>query len=144
MRSQLKEYNKTPNRIQNISILLVNVKEKLSELVRRRINELGLTNAELARRVNLSRGYIGNIVNETAPTQSGQYNLSPETVKSLAKELKISENEILSAMNYLADGKVLPSELAIIDYDGFDEQDLEEIAEYINFKRAQKEKKKAM
>ena len=67
-----------------------------------------------------------------------------DQLASLAKELKISENEILSAMNYLADGKVLPSELAIIDYDGFDEQDLEEIAEYINFKRAQKEKKKAM
>lgn len=81
----------------------MNVREKLSELVGRRIRELGINNAELARRSGLTRGYIGNIVNDTAPTQSGNYNLSPDSVGKLAKALEISEAEILAAMKYLSD-----------------------------------------
>lgn len=99
--SVLSEYKKEPNRIQKKCILVVNVQEKLSELVGRRIRELGLKNADIARLSGLSRSYIGNIVNETAPTQSGQYNLSPKSVSALAKALQISEIEIVNAMGYV-------------------------------------------
>lgn len=99
--SLLQEYKKETHRIHNKSILIVNVKEKLSELVSRRIRELGLKNAEVARRTGLSRSYIGNMANGTAPTQSGEYEPSPEVIEKLSTALEISQNEILEAMNYL-------------------------------------------
>lgn len=74
--------------------------ESLSELVRRRINELGINNAELARRAKKSRGYIGNIINQTAPTKSGQYRLMPDTVEDLAKALEVPESDIVNAIGY--------------------------------------------
>lgn len=98
------EYNKESNRILPVRILLVNMQERedLSALVQRRIRELGLSNSEVARRAKLSRSYIGNIVNRTAPTQSGQYNLSPEAAHNLAAAIEVSDIEFLSAMKYLA------------------------------------------
>lgn len=100
----LLEYNKESNRILPKRILLVNVQERedLSTLVQRRIRELGISNAEVARRSKLSRSYIGNIVNKTAPTQSGQYNLSPDAVGRLATAIEVSETEILTSMKYLS------------------------------------------
>lgn len=86
-----------------MSNLTDDVRENLSELVRRRIKELNTSKAAIARAVGVSRSYIGNIANGTAPTQSGQYNLSPETVGKLAKVLEVSESEILSAMDYLSE-----------------------------------------
>lgn len=102
---RLTEYNNSTARIQNKCILVKHVKEKLSDLFSRRIRELGIKNVDVANRSGLSRGYIGNIVNETAPTQSGQYNLSPESVNVLAKALEISESAILEAMNYLPENQ---------------------------------------
>lgn len=80
----------------------MDVKETLSQLVRRRVKELGITNAELARRAGLSRSYIGNIVNETAPTKSGQYHLSPESLSKVAKALDVTQTEILASLDYLS------------------------------------------
>jgi transcriptional regulator with XRE-family HTH domain len=99
---RLIEYNKTTDEIQEESILVVDVKETLSQLVRRRSAELNLTKAEIARRTGLSRSYIGNIMNETAPTKSGQYNLSPNAVDKLAKVLEIQQTEILESLDYLS------------------------------------------
>lgn len=97
--SQLIEYKQSTNREQNISILLVNV-EKLSELLSRRLKELKLSNADLARLTGLSRSYIGNMVNETAPTQSGQYQPSPDVVAKLSQHLKVTEAEILNSVGF--------------------------------------------
>lgn len=100
---RLEEYNKTTSEIHDECILVVDVKETLSQLVRRRARELNLRNAELARRAGLSRGYIGNIINETAPTRSGKYRISPEVVERLAKAIEVSQTEILEVMDYLSD-----------------------------------------
>lgn len=90
----LTEYNKESLRIPPNRILVVNMQERedLSALVQRRIRELNLSNSEVARRAKLSRSYIGNIVNRTAPTQSGQYNLSPEAARNLALAIEVSDN----------------------------------------------------
>jgi transcriptional regulator with XRE-family HTH domain len=100
---RLVEYNNSTNEIQDDCILVVDVKESLSQLVRRRAKELNLRNADIARRAGLSRGCIGNIVNETAPTRTGKYRISPEAVEKLAKALEISQTAILEAMDYLSD-----------------------------------------
>lgn len=125
--------------IQTSRILKVNnMAERLSELIARRIRELDLSNAELARRTGLTRGYIGNIVNETAPTRSGQYNLSQSTIAALARELKITETEILTSMGYLKNESEIPERIAAIGFDELDEQDIREIADFIKFKKSQK------
>lgn len=87
--------------MQNKCIVGDNVGNKLSELIGDRIRELGLKKSDVARMAGISRQYLGNIVNETAATQSGQYRLSPETTAGLAKALRLPEADILSAMNYL-------------------------------------------
>ena len=139
--SNLSEYNKFPYEIQNLCILVEDMPEKLSELITRRIGELNISNAELARRTGLSRGYIGNIVNETAPTQTGQYDLSKGTIRVLARELKITEAEILSAMGYMTSRKEIPEKIAVIGYDDLSDDDIRDIVEFIEFKKSQKSQK---
>lgn len=77
------------------------MREKLSELVSRRMKEMRIGPSDLARLVGKTRGYIGNMANGTAPTKSGEYEPSPEVVSSLAKALEVDEQEILEAMDYL-------------------------------------------
>lgn len=86
---------------QNFCKLIATVKENVSDLIQRRLKELNIKKSELARRTGFSRTYITDLANGTGNTQSGQYNLPPETVNKLAKALEIADTEILSAMNYL-------------------------------------------
>ncbi|MCX7997337.1 MAG: helix-turn-helix transcriptional regulator [Leptospiraceae bacterium] len=73
---------------------------KLSELIQKRLKELNISKAELARRVNVSRAYIGDLANGTARTKSGNYILSPEVTKRLADALHVPVEQVLSAMGY--------------------------------------------
>lgn len=82
--------------------LSANVPENLSQLFQRRINELNIRKAEVARRSGLSRTYITDIANGTANTQSGEYRPTPETVSKLAKALEVPESEIANAIGYSA------------------------------------------
>ena len=74
--------------------------ENLSQLIQRRIKELNIRKAEIARRTGLSRTYITDISNGTGNTQSGEYRPPPETVTKLAKALEISEAEVTNAIGY--------------------------------------------
>lgn len=86
--------------------LLANVKqENLTELVQRRLKELGLKKSHLAEKTGLSRTYITDIANGTGNTQSGQYRPSPEVISSLSKHLQVSEIEILNAIGYSSESK---------------------------------------
>lgn len=98
---QVIAYNKISYSGHDFCKLLANVKENLSQLVQRRLKELGASKAEIARQTGLSRTYITDIANNTGNTQSGQYNLTPGTVGKLSKALVVSESEILEAMSYL-------------------------------------------
>lgn len=138
---QVLAYNKVSQSEQKTCKLSANVKENLSQLVQRRIKELGISKAEIARRTGLSRTYITDIANSTGNTQSGQYNLTPETVAKFSKALEITEAEILEAMSYLKNIKPYPKEL-VMDYDGFDDDDLKDIAAYIEFRKQRKEAEK--
>lgn len=124
---------------QNICKLLATVKENLSDLIQRRLKELKIKKAELARRTGLSRTYITDLANGTGNTQSGQYNLSPDSVTKLSKALEVTEAEILEAMNYLSESQPkLPDGLEMMDFDGLDPNDIEEIAAFIRFKKQHK------
>ena len=119
------------------------MKDNLSKLVSRRINELGTTKAAIAKKAGLSRTYITDIANGTANTQSGQYRPKPEIVSALAKALELSESEILTAIGYSMDDMIIPEELAVTGFDGLDKEDLKDIADYINFKKMQKKVKES-
>lgn len=138
--SVLQEYKKETTKIQKKCILIVNVKEKLSDLVSRRLRELDLKKADLAKLTGLSRSYIGNMANGTAPTESGQYEPSPDAVEALAKYLQISEDEILNAIGYANNTPKIPQRIAIAGFEGLDEQDIEEIAQIMEMKKQLKKK----
>ncbi len=112
-------YRKRGRALQNSCKVLPYVSETISELIQRRIRELGISKSALAERVGVSRAYIGDLANGTAKTRSGFYRPKPEIVKKLAESLEVSEIEILNALGYAPQNKVLPHELAIMDYDGF-------------------------
>ena len=70
-----------------------------------------------------------------------------ETVIELAKAVNADIAETLNKAGFdvpktekSQSGPILPRELAIMDFDGFDDQDLKEIADFINFKRSQMSK----
>lgn len=76
------------------------VSESIGQLIQRRLKELGLSKADVAKLVGVSRAYIGDLANGTAKTQSGFYRPKPEIVSKLAATLKIGENDILDALGY--------------------------------------------
>lgn len=109
------------------------LRESLSELVRRRARELGLSNADIAARAGLTRGYIGNIINETAPTKSGQYVPNPDTVHALSGALKVTQRDILRSVGYLTEDDPVPAELADFDLKSLPEEAIDRIREFIEF-----------
>lgn len=56
----------------------------LSELVKKRMNELGVSQAELSRRSGLSTGHVADIVNGKCGP-----NISMPTIQALAKGLEV-------------------------------------------------------
>lgn len=74
--------------------------ETIGNLILRRLKDLNISKAELAKRVGVSRAYIGDLANQTAKTQTGFYRPGPEIVQKLAHELQVPASEILNAIGY--------------------------------------------
>lgn len=111
--------------------------------LRAKIKENDISNAELARRVGVSPTYIGNLLRDFSPnSKTGNIRASELVVEAIANALGADIDEARTAAGYAMKNRVLPSELALMDFDGFDEEDLQDIAEYVAFKRAQKNKGK--
>ena len=77
------------------------MQETLGQLIQRRLTELKMSKAELARRIGKSPAYVGDLANDTAKTKSGTYVPSAEVVDALAYHLQISREEILVVLDYL-------------------------------------------
>lgn len=125
--------------------------ENLSQLISRRLSEVGMSKSELAKRIGKSRAYVTDLANGTASTQSGQYRPKPEVLAALAKHLQVPEVDVLNAAGYNA-GTVrtskpstLPELLEALDnlgieiewatiknnFDGYTPDDFEELKEQI-------------
>ncbi len=65
------------------------IRSRLGAAIKKRRNELGLSQEELAERASLHRTYIGDIEREAR-------NVSIENIEKLAKALKISISEMFS------------------------------------------------
>lgn len=77
------------------------MEETLGSLIQRRLKELKMSKAELARRIGKSPAYVGDLANDTAKTKSGTYVPSAEVVDALSFHLQISREEILVRLDYL-------------------------------------------
>jgi transcriptional regulator with XRE-family HTH domain len=111
-KSQVSLYNKEALTLQRDCKVILNMHETLGALIQRRLNELGMSKAELAKRVGVSRAYVGDLANQTAKTQTGSYRPGPEVVEKLARHLDISTTEILAAMGYSSNGGSKPQTVA--------------------------------
>lgn len=93
---------------QNIHTLFVYM--TFGELLRRRIKELDISNAEVARRTSLSPTYIGNLVRDHSPnTKKGKGRPSEDAVEVIAKAVEIPLAEARIAAGYApVDAKPVP------------------------------------
>lgn len=101
--------------------------QTFGELMREHLKDSGWTQAELARRVGFSKTYIGNLLQDRAPsTKSGRPKRLPaETVDKIARALKIPLNAARQAAG-LAPAVEAPSPPAsqLITASGFSVEDL--------------------
>jgi len=82
--------------------------DTLGELISRRLVDLDLSKADLARCTSLSAAYIGNLANDEATTsRGGTHSPSLKTIEKLAKCLQVSKMEILIALGYLPKKQVV-------------------------------------
>lgn len=77
--------------------------ETPSELISRRLAELGMSKSDLAKAVGVSRAYIGMLANATAKSRVGFHRPKPEILAKLASALQVSESELLASMGYGVD-----------------------------------------
>ena len=65
-----------------------------------------------------------------------------DTINSLSSGHKINKNEALQRAGFASTEDTVPPELASIGFDDLDKDDLREIADFIRFRKSQKEKEK--
>ena len=119
--------------------VLPEMSETLGQLIQRRMKDLGIpSKAELARRLGISSAYAGDLANDTGKTKDGIYTPGSELIAKLSKVLEVTEIEILTAIGLTSGENIIPESLSVIDYSEFDEDDIRDIAEYIEFRRQQK------
>jgi transcriptional regulator with XRE-family HTH domain len=103
--------------------------------------ELRFSGGDLERRSGVSRQYISNLERGTVQEKSrNPIQPSVEIVEKLAKALDADIDEARLAAGY-APRNGIPAEIKAIGFDNLDHDDLREIADFIAFRKAQKEKK---
>jgi transcriptional regulator with XRE-family HTH domain len=76
-------------------------KETLGDLIREGLAATGMNNSELARRVEVSPTYIGNLLRDVSPSaKSGQPRPSPEVVDRIAHHLGLPIDRARLAAGY--------------------------------------------
>lgn len=101
--------------------------------------ELHLSGGDLERRSGVSRQYISNLERNAVQEKSRKpIQPSLEYVDRLAKALGADINEARNAAGYAALSNGIPPEIKSIDFDGLDNNDLKEIADFIRWKKSQR------
>lgn len=109
-------YKKTSLPLQSFGKVISGM-ESTSDLIQRRLSELGIKKSDLAKKAKVSRAYIGDLANGTAKTQSGSYRPSPEIVARLVKALEITESEFLRTLGYAPEnGKTAKTKIEELAY----------------------------
>lgn len=84
--------------------------------LRSKIRENDISNAELARRVDVSPTYIGNLLRNYSPnSKTGSIRASEKIVESIAKALNAPIDEARTAAGYAAKNQTVPVPKPIIE-----------------------------
>lgn len=132
-------------RFQEITpILLVLGKNKMNfgQLLKQYRKAKGLTQEELAVAAGINVSYVSNLErNFSSTAKGGTPTASPELCDRLEKVLDVPRSELRLAAGHLPkNGSGIPYEIIITGFEGLDEDDVKEIAEFMRFKKAQKQK----
>jgi hypothetical protein len=100
------------------------------------------TITELARVAISNKATISRLMSGAAQTLTNKPSQpNRELVKRLAKIFDENENNALMLAGYAPDNVIkLTDDLEFMDFEGFDAEDLEEIRDFIRFKKLQKQK----
>jgi len=102
-----------------------------------------LTQEELAAAVGVNVSYISNLERDfSANTKSGKPRAGEDLCAKLSKVLGVDEDIIRVEYDWAPKHSPIPPELASIGFDDLDKDDLREIADFIRFRKSQKEKEK--
>lgn len=94
----------------------------------------------LADSAKLQRSTVSALANAKPQTLTSKASQpKPETVIALAKALKQDVDKALLLAGHAPQNSYLPDGLNIMDFRGFDDEDIKDIVEYIKFKRTQKQ-----
>lgn len=125
------------------SILLVLGKKSVDfgKLLKHFRKAKGLTQQELATAASINVSYVSNLERNFSPTaKGGTPTASQELCDKLEKILDVKNSELRIAAGYLPKhGEPIPEEIRAIGFNGLDSDDLKEIAQFIAFRKMQKE-----
>ncbi len=106
--------------------------------------DAGFTQGQLAKKAGISTSYVSTLERQQPHSITDAIpQPAIDVVESLAKALGENIDEARLAAGYAPKSEVEATRRRIVvsDKDGFDDEDLDDIAEYIAFKKLQKEKK---
>jgi transcriptional regulator with XRE-family HTH domain len=102
---------------------------------------LGLKQDDVAKRAGISVSYVSTLERNQPNTTTGkEIRPEPEIIEALAKAVQGDVSEALAFFRYAPREEVEATRARIVvsDKDGFDEADLQDISEYIAWKKAKK------
>lgn len=115
--------------------LIAKMEETLGSLISKRLKELDLSKAALAKKVGVSRAYITDLANESAKNQKGKYAPTIEVIQKLSKHLNLTEERLLKALGYNV--KIYPDKIneLINEFEDVPEEVLNELYDYLLYKK---------
>ena len=118
----------------NVTMSITQQRRLFGQFIKESREEKGFSQEGAANKAEMDRQQWYRIENGRSGTKR-------ETVIKMANAVDADVDKALTLAGFAPESsRVLPEELQIMDYDGFDAGDLKDIAEYISFKRMQKEK----
>lgn len=105
------------------------------EWLRSKIKEKDISNAELARRIDVSATYIGNLLRDFSPnSKTGSIRASEKIVEAIAKELNSDIDEARNAAGYASkNADEIPPEIAAVGFKELSPDDIKNVARYMKF-----------
>lgn len=107
------------------------VRKEFGKYMQTERDSRGITQKFLAKKIGITETQLSRI-------ETGKSGTNRDTVIKWAECLSIDENEVLR--KFKPEYNILPDEIASLNLEGLDQNDIVEIAEFIEFKKMRKRK----
>ena len=121
------------------------VMETFGKWLLRHRKALDFKQEDVATRAGISISYVSTLERDQPNTSTGDsIRPEPDVVENIAKAVNGDVAEALAFFGYASREavKTVRDRIKVSDFDGFDKNDLDDIANYIAYKRALKDKEK--